>query len=135
VFPRRDREALAGLLRPGNAGSNTAADHITVLEQALTHIPEQLRHGSPILVRSDSAGSSHEFLAHLRGLREHGVDTQFSVGVAIAGPVRAAITAASTWIPALDGDGSLRDDAQITELTDLIDPHALAGYPTGTRLI
>ena len=28
-------EALAGLLRPGNAGSNTAADHVTVLGMAL----------------------------------------------------------------------------------------------------
>ena len=28
-------EALAGLLRKGNAGSNTTADHISVLEQAL----------------------------------------------------------------------------------------------------
>jgi hypothetical protein len=28
-------EALAGLLRAGNAGSNTAADHITVLDHAL----------------------------------------------------------------------------------------------------
>jgi hypothetical protein len=27
-------EALAGLLRPGNAGSNTAADHVTVLRWA-----------------------------------------------------------------------------------------------------
>ncbi|MGW2232315.1 hypothetical protein [Streptomyces formicae] len=28
--------ALAGRLRPGNAGSNTAADHITVLDDART---------------------------------------------------------------------------------------------------
>lgn len=28
-------EALAGVLRPGNAGSNTAADHVTVLTMAL----------------------------------------------------------------------------------------------------
>ena len=28
-------EALAGILRPGNAGSNTAADHIAVLDLAL----------------------------------------------------------------------------------------------------
>ena len=27
------------LLRPGNAGSNTAADHITVLRQALAQLP------------------------------------------------------------------------------------------------
>jgi hypothetical protein len=49
--------------------------------------------------------------------------------------VRAAITAARAWLPALNGDGSLRDDAQVTELTDLLDPSVLAGYPAGTRLI
>jgi hypothetical protein len=128
-------EALAGLLRPGNAGSNTAADHVSVLGQALAQIPEQHRYGVPILVRSDSAGSSHEFLAHVRSLRGQGMDTQFSVGVAIGGPVRAAISAAVDWLPALNGDGSLRDDAQITELTGLIDPLAVAGFPAGTRLI
>jgi hypothetical protein len=128
-------EALAGLLRPGNAGSNTAADHITVLTQALGQIPDHLRHGSPILIRSDSAGSSHAFLAHIRGLRRHGLNTEFSVGVAIGEPVRAAITAARDWIPALNTDGSLRDGAQIAELTDLIDPRLLATFPAGTRLI
>jgi len=128
-------EALAGLLRPGNAGSNTAADHVVVLDQALEQIPEQHRYGNPILVRSDSAGSSHAFLAHIRGLREHGVHTEFSVGVAIGEPVRTAITAATDWVPALDGDGSLREQAQVTELTGLIEPAALAGFPAGTRLI
>jgi hypothetical protein len=128
-------EALAGMLRPGNAGSNTAADHVTLLDHALQQIPEQHRYGSPILVRSDSAGSSHAFLAHIRGLREQGLHTQFSVGVAIGESVRAAITAALAWLPALNGDGSLRDDAQVTELTDLLDPSVLAGYPAGTRLI
>jgi hypothetical protein len=128
-------EALAGLLRPGNAGSNTAADHVVVLGRALAQIPEQHRYGVPVLVRSDSAGSSYEFLAHVRGLRDRGVDTQFSVGVAIGAPVRAAITAATDWLPALNGDGSLRDDAQIVELTGLINPCALTGFPAGTRLI
>lgn len=79
-------EALAALLRPGNAGSNTAADHITVLDRALQQIPDHHRYGSPILIRSDSAGSSHAFLAHIRQLRQHGLDTQFSVGVAITEP-------------------------------------------------
>ena len=32
-------EALAGLLRPGNAGSNTAADHVKVLDMALAQLP------------------------------------------------------------------------------------------------
>ncbi|MFI5898430.1 IS1380 family transposase, partial [Actinoplanes sp. NPDC051513] len=128
-------EALAGILRPGNAGSNTAADHITVLTHALAQIPDALRYGSPILIRSDSAGSSHAFLTHIRSLRDHGLDTEFSVGVAITAPVRVAITAATSWVPALDGDGSLRDGAQITELTDNLDPAVPAAFPAGTRLI
>jgi hypothetical protein len=128
-------EALAGMLRPGNAGSNTAADHVTVLGQALEQIPEQHRYGSPILVRSDSAGSSYEFLAHLRGLRDNGIDIGFSVGVAITAPIRAAITAAEDWVAALDGDGRLRDGAELVELTDYLDPGVLASFPAGTRLI
>ena len=128
-------EALAGMLRPGNAGSNTAADHITVLGHALQQIPEPHRYGSPVLIRSDSAGSSHEFLAHIRGLRERGVHAEFSVGVAITEPIRAAITAAQGWVAALDGDGSLRDGAELVELTDLTDPGLLASFPAGTRLI
>ncbi len=123
------------LRAPPAAGSNTAADHVTVLGQGLAQIPEQHRYGVPILVRSDSAGSSYEFLAHVRGLRGQGMDTQFSVGVAIGGPVRSAMAAAVDWLPALNGDGSLRDDAQITELTGLIDPLALTRFPAGTRLI
>lgn len=49
-------EALAGLLRPGNAGANTATDHITVLDQALAQIPVAHRHGTPILVRPEAPG-------------------------------------------------------------------------------
>jgi hypothetical protein len=128
-------EALAGMLRPGNAGSNTAADHITVLDRALQQIPDAYRYGSPLLIRSDSAGSSYEFLAHIRGLHEHGVHTEFSVGVAITKPIRAAITATEDWVPALDGDGSLRDGAELVELTDYLDPAVLAAFPAGTRLI
>ncbi len=128
-------EALAGMLRPGNAGSNTAADHITVLGQALQQIPEPHRYGVALLVRSDSAGSSHEFLAHVRGLRRQGVLTEFSVGVSITKPVRAAITAADGWVAALDGDGSPRDGAEIVELTDWAAPDLLAAFPAGTRLI
>ncbi len=128
-------EALSGMLRAGNAGSNTAADHITVLDEALHQIPDTYRYGSPILVRSDSAGSSYEFLAHIRGLREHGMHTEFSVGVAVTTAVRAAITAADDWVAALDGDGSLRDGAELVELTDHLDPGVLASFPAGTRLI
>jgi hypothetical protein len=123
------------MLRPGNAGSNTAVDHITVLGQALQQIPEQHRYGNPILVRCDSAGSSHEFLAHIRSLRQAGLATEFSVGVAITTPIRHAITAACDRVAALDGDGSLRHGAELVELTDYLDSMLLGSFPAGTRLI
>ena len=48
-------EALAAVLRPGNAGSNTAADHIAVTDLALAQLPDAQRHGVPILVSADGA--------------------------------------------------------------------------------
>ena len=73
-------EALAGLLRAGNAGSNTAADHITVLEMALAALPEAARprpgdpNGPRLLARSDSAGATHAFAA---ACRDRGVGFSF----------------------------------------------------------
>lgn len=134
-FLDNTREALAGLLREGRAGSNTTADHITVLDQALAQIPDAHRYGSDILIRSDSAGATYGFLAHIRSLREHGMRTFFSVGVAITEPVRDAISMATGWIPALDADGDLRDGAQIDEITGLLPADLRGNYPEGTRFI
>jgi Transposase DDE domain group 1 len=125
-------EALAGLLREGRAGSNTTADHITVLDQALAQIPDPVRHGTPILLRSDSAGSSHGFLAHIRSLREQHLDIRFSVGAAITEPVREAIRAATGWVPAVDTDGDLREHAEVCEITGSFDA---TGWPAGTRFL
>src|SRR6516225_372583 len=67
-------EALAGLLRAGNAGSNTAADHVAVLEQALASLPPDWRSGPhnpkapKVVVRSDSAGATHAFA---KACRDH----------------------------------------------------------------
>jgi hypothetical protein len=126
---------LAGLLRPGRAGSNTTADHITVLDAALAQIPDAHRYGVPILIRSDSAGCTHGFLAHIRAQRAQGMDASFSVGFAITEPIRAAIVKVPEWIPALDTDGGLRDGAEIAEITDLVDATVLEALPQGTRLI
>jgi Transposase DDE domain group 1 len=125
-------EALAGMLRAGNSGSNTAADHIEVLDLALAQIPDVYRHGSDILVRCDSAGASHAFLHHIRALREQGIRSFFSVGAAITEPIRTAITACVDWLPAIDADRELRDGAEIAEITHLVD---LSAYPAGTRMI
>ncbi|WP_405576098.1 IS1380 family transposase [Streptomyces sp. NBC_01167] len=127
-------EAMSGRLRPGNSGANTATDHITVLDQALAQIPDAHRHGTEILIRADSAGSAKAFLTHVRDLRKRGVRTYFSVGYSVTEPVRRAIRAmpGRLWHPALDQDGTLRDGAEVAELTGMLD---LAGYPTGTRVI
>jgi hypothetical protein len=109
-------EALAGMFRPGRAGSNTTADHITVLDRALAQVPDAHRYGTDILIRSDSAGASHGFLAYIRTLREQGVQTFFSIGIAITEGIRTAISACVDWQPAIDTDGDLRDGAQIAEI-------------------
>ena len=130
-------EALAGLLRPGNAGANTAADHIAVLDAALTQIPDEHRHGTAILIRTDGAGCSKAFLAHIRRLRESGVASEYSVGWAITDRERAAITAVPEhiWAAAIDTDGRPRDGAAVAEITDLLGAAALADHPDGTRII
>jgi hypothetical protein len=57
---------MAMLLRPGNAGSNTFADHLAVLTAAIRQIPARMR--SRLLVRVDGAGASHELIDHLLSL-------------------------------------------------------------------
>jgi hypothetical protein len=113
----------------GHPVSNTTADHIEVLDRALAQIPDADRHGTDSLIRSDSAGATHGFLDDIRGLREHGVRSFFSIGAEITDPVRTAIAACVDWQPALDTDGNLRDGAEITHLIDL------TSYPAGTRMI
>jgi hypothetical protein len=130
-------EFLAATLRRGNAGSNTASDHILVLDAALTQIPDAHRHGTPILIRADTAGCTREFLAHLRGLRERAVSCSFSVGWAIKDRERTAIGVipARVWADAIDADGGDRDGAGLAEITHVLPARALSGYPAGTRVI
>lgn len=129
-------EALAGLLRKGNAGSNTAADHITVLEQALASLPDRWRpdpdadSGPGVVVRCDSAGATHRFAA---ACREHGVG--FSFGFPVDARVWDAVDTlnlAESWYPAIDSSGQIRDGAWVAEATDLVN---LTTWPAGTRLI
>jgi hypothetical protein len=130
-------EFLAAALRRGNAGSNTAADHITVLDAALAQIPDAHRHGTPILIRADTAGCTREFLTHIRTLREEAVSCEFSVGWAIRDKERTAITAIpkKVWTDAIDADGGHRDGAGLAEITGVLPAAAVIGYPAGTRVI
>jgi Transposase DDE domain group 1 len=132
-------EFLAARLRSGNAGSNTAADHCAVLDDALAQIPDAYRHGHPILVRADGAGCTKAFLAHIRSLRERAVSCEFSVGWAITAREHTAIALlpAHAWSPAIDTEGKPRplDEAAVAEITGLLPPSVLAEYPPGMRVI
>jgi hypothetical protein len=121
-------EPLAALLRPGNAAAHTAADHFAVLQLALEQLPEADLH-RPILARADIGGRTHAFT---QDCRDAGI--RFSVGYEVDERVREAITELpeSAWQSAIDGDGEVREGAQVTELTDRVD---LSTWPEGTRLI
>jgi hypothetical protein len=119
---------LAALLRPGNAGSNTATDHVAVLAAALAQLDPGQR--ATVLVRTDSAGGTKAFTAHLTE-----ANLAYSVGFAGFLPhLKAAIDTmpADAWIPAVDADGSPRDGAWVTEITGLLD---LRDWPPGMRVI
>jgi hypothetical protein len=121
-------EALAGLLRPGNAGSNTAADHFEVLELALEQLPaEDLER--EILVRADIGGATHAFTADCRS-----ADIRFSVGYEVDQRLREAILGLpeSAWRPAIDAAGEPREGAWVAELTDAL---CLSAWPAGTRAV
>ncbi len=121
-------EALAAILRPGNAGSNTAADHFTVLGLALGQLPaEDL--DREILVRTDIGGCTHAFA---QDCRDAGI--RFSVGYELGDTVRAAILQLpqTAWAQAINAEGVEREGAWVAELTSLID---LSAWPDGSRLI
>jgi hypothetical protein len=128
-------EALAGLLRPGNAGSNTAADHVAVLDMALAGLPALTRpgpgegDGPAVLVRTDAAGATHTFAA---ALRERGCG--FSLGFAVDETVQTAVLAVpqAGWTPAYDIDGQPREGAWLAEITDCVN---LTAWPAGSRVI
>lgn len=121
-------EGLAGLLRPGNAGSNTAQDHEHVLVEALEQLPAEAL-SEEILVRCDVGGATHDFTAACRD-----ANIRFSVGYELTESVRAALLALpeAAWQAALDGDGEAREGAWVAELTPVVE---LSGWPDGTRLI
>jgi hypothetical protein len=136
-------EALAGLLRPGNAGSNTAADHVTVLEQALSALPAQARprRGDPgsvrVVARSDSAGATHAFA---KACRDRGV--WFSFGFPVDTRIQAVVDQIPDhgWESAINrdigndiagGDG-IRDGAWVADVTGMLD---LTGWPDGSKVI
>ena len=126
-------ECLAMLLRPGNAGSNTFADHLAVLTAAIRQIPARMR--SRLLVRVDGAGASHELINHLLSLSSRRRTVLFTCGWAITAADEQAIglLPAAAWQAAVDQDGVVQDDKHVAEITHLL---SRAGrWPAGLRWI
>ena len=129
-------EFLAAKLRAGNAGSNTAADHIEVLTDATAQIPAA--HRKKLLIRSDGAGASHKLLDWLTAQNQvRGRSVEYSVGFPITEALREAIDLVPKmiWTSALDADGGVREGGDVAELTGLLDKDVLAKWPEGMRVI
>jgi Transposase DDE domain group 1 len=121
--------------RRGNASGlpdNTAADHIAVVKSALAQLPGHrpgTRPGRKILIRTDGAGSTHEFLNWLTGQR-----LSYSVGFALPTDFADTVNTmpAHGWSPAYDGEGQPRDGAWVADVTGLM---KLTSWPAGMRVI
>ena len=122
-------EPLAIMLRPGNAGSNTAGDHIEATRLGVAQLPARLRRR--VLIRTDSGGGTQGFLAWLAS---PGRRLAYSVGFTITDDIQDAILKlpARAWTPAYDSDREVRPGAWVAELTGMLD---LANWPKGMRVI
>lgn len=123
-------EALAIKLRPGNAGSNTAADHIDVVKQALAQLPGgSARPGKSVLIRADGAGGTHEFVKWLSGRR-----LAYSVGFTLPQftPELYRKIPEKVWAPAYNAAEEGRPGADVAEFTGILD---LTKWPPGMRVI
>jgi hypothetical protein len=124
-------EPVGMLLRPGNAGSNTAADHLTVIRDALRQLPFPThgRVGRKVLIRTDAAGCTHEVVQWLTARR-----MSYSLGFTLTVDMvaRIATIPRSAWTPAYDGDGQPRDGAWVVDATGVLD---LSGWPPGMRVL
>jgi hypothetical protein len=152
-------EPLAGMLRPGSAGSSTAADHLAVLDAAITAVPPGFRRR--LMVTCDGAGASHDLINQLDTLAARpGHQVIYSVGWELGAREKAAITAApaQAWQIAVDEHGEVRErradqacsdlrcahrrcwieEAHVTELTGLLREgpagDQLKGWPEKMRI-
>jgi hypothetical protein len=124
-------EALAGMLRPGNAAAHSAQAQIDVLEQALEQLPREVVSDldCEIVMRIDSAGAASELCQTAQDAR-----IGFLVGFDVFTAVQTAILSLpeSAWRPALRQDGKQRKGAHVAEISELID---LKPWPKNSRVI
>jgi Transposase DDE domain group 1 len=128
-------DSLAVMLRPGNAGSFTASDHVLVLDAAIAQIPAEWR--KDVLVTIDGAGASHEVIDHLSGLNtvatqgKRGRRVEYSIGWPVDERTQGALAQLRErdWDTALGADGNPDPDAAVVDLTGI-----LRHGPNGDRM-
>jgi hypothetical protein len=134
-------EPLAWMLREGSAGSNTTADHLRMVNDAIAAVPPAFRR--KLMITVDGAGASHGLIEHLDKLAgRRGYEVTYSVGWALTSREKAAIRLVppGAWQIAVDGRGEVRErradgacpdmdcgepgcwieEAHVTELTGLL---------------
>ncbi|AFR47033.1 transposase, IS4 family protein [Gordonia sp. KTR9] len=126
-------EPLICDLRRGGASPQGADLHITTLSAALDQLPAGER--GQVLVRTDAAGCSKEFLAHITD-----AGLQYSIGYIVSDTIKTALARLpeQAWQPAIDTHGEPRLDAHVAELTSTIPALANAdapSWPAGMRVI
>jgi hypothetical protein len=137
-FADHSGEALAGMLRPGNATANSGADQLAVVDMAIDQLPERYRAGHRpgddpgevthrIVVRADTAGAVSAFV---HGLVARNIE--FSVYARVNDQLASAIAAVAetAWRPAVNAEGEVRHAGEVAELDIELD-----GWPEGTRAI
>ena len=147
------------MLRKGSAGSNTAADHITVTDSAIAALPPAYRRN--LMITVDGAGFSHKFLEHLDKLAaRRGYTLIYSCGWELGEREKTALrlVPGDAWEIAVDYRGEVRErraddacddagcghracwieEAHVTELTGLLrkgpDGDQLSGWPATMRI-
>jgi hypothetical protein len=152
-------EPLAWMLRKGSAGSNTAADHIAIVDASVAALPPAWRRN--LMVTVDGAGFSHKLVEHLDRLAaRRGYTLVYSCGWELDAREKAAIrlVPGQAWQIAIDHRGEVRErraddacpdaccghrgcwieEAHVTELTGLLregpDGDQLTGWPESMRI-
>jgi len=137
------------MLRPGNAGSFTASDHLLVLDAAIAQIPAAWR--SDVLVTIDAAGASHDVIDHLTALNtavlqggghgKRGRRVEYSIGWPVDERTQGALQEVRErdWATALGADGKADPDAHVVDLTGILrhgpDGDRMSGWPKDVRVI
>jgi hypothetical protein len=158
-FCDNTEEPLAWMLRRGSAGSNTAADHISLVDASIAALPPAFRRR--LMITVDGAGFSHKLLEHLDTLAaRRGYTLIYSCGWELDAREKAVIRLVpeQAWEIAVDARGEVRErraddacpdtecghgtcwieEAHVTELTGLLRNgpagDQLDGWPASLRI-